>query len=262
MPQVSTKIHRPGATILLDQSSKANSLSPNLVGELDQALDDLHQEKHVRFVILAGAGEHFCSGLDIAMLHQATTAEDPAAAQRVYEYWARVADLLAKMLRFPKPIIAAVDGHAIGAGLALMLAADVAIASDRSRFGTGAIRLGLISGLAAPLLNFRVGAAVAAQMLIASEPIEANRALAHGMIAEIVSSDQIWVAASQYGARCDAGPAESFQASKRLLNESIGEQLFSQLTIGAGLGATACSTAAAREGLAAFVEKRPANWPR
>ena len=261
MAIVSVKVHAPGSTIVLDSPQLGNALSMEMVEQLEQAFDDLHQEKKVRFVILAGTGKHFCSGMNLRQLHETRKQSELQTTDDLHDHWVRISDLLQKILRFPKPILAAVDGDALGAGFALALAADMIIAAEGSRFGSPAARVGLIGGVLAPLLHFRGGGAVAANLLLTGRFLEAEEALKMSLVSEVVRADQVWVAAERLGKLCAAGPAESIQLTKRLLNETIGEQLHSLLTIGAGMGATACSTESAAEGLSAFIEKRPPQWP-
>ena len=261
MSYVTVKAHAPGGTIVMDRPEMGNALSLEMVEQLEQALDDLHQEKKIRYVILTGAGHQFCTGMDLRELHQLRSSDSPEASDQMHDLWVRIADLLQKMLRFPKPLIAAVDGNAMGAGLALMLAADIVIASEKSTFVSPANHVGLIGGLVAPLLTFRVGGGVAANMMLTGQTLDAQQAAGAHLVREVVRSDQVWVVADQVGKQCAAGPAESIQLTKRLLNETIGETIVSQLVIGAGMGATACSTDAGAEGLAAFNEKRSPVWP-
>lgn len=261
MSLVSVKVHAPGGTIVMERPQTRNASSRSMVEELDRALDDLHQEKRVRAVILTGAGSDFCSGMDLRELHATRQQDDFQSLSQLHADWVAVADLLKKILRFPKPVIAAVDGDALGGGLALALASDLIVASEGARFAAPATQWGLISGLVAPLLAFRLGASAAARLLLAGDALDAPQAEAAGMVSRVVRSDQVWVAAEQLVRQCALAPAESLQLTKRLLNETIGEMLDGQLTIGAGMGATACSTESAAEGLAAFAEKRPAVWP-
>ena len=187
---------------------------------------------------------------------------EPIEAQAEwFQRWRELTELCETLLRFPKPVVAAVDGPAIGAGLALALACDLLVMSDRSTLTANAAERGLIGGLTAPLLSFRFGAAIAARMLLTGEPMTSDQASRLGMCCEVVPSSQIWLAAKVWARKCGGAPRESVQATKRMLNESIGEALMSNLTTGAATGATLCSTASAAEGIRAFVEKRPAEWP-
>ncbi|MGV3485492.1 MAG: enoyl-CoA hydratase/isomerase family protein [Planctomycetaceae bacterium] len=261
MNLVDVKVHAPTATILMDRSSVGNALDEQLIGDLGQALDDLHQEKRVRAVVLTGAGEDFCLGMDLLELHQHTELDELLAMPRWIEHWQRLADLVEKFLRFPKPVVAAVDGKAHGAGFSLALTADILVASQTASFSATAIQRGMVAGVLAPLLAFRTNASLASRMLLTGETLSSKQALRLGLVARRVASPQIWVAANEFATVCSAHAASPLAVTKRLLNETIGETLLTQLSVGAATAATACSTETAAEGLKAFAAKRPAVWP-
>ncbi len=225
-----------------------------MVAELIQAFSDFHREKSVRAVILTSSGSVFCSGIDLKQWDTIAKENDP------FEQWQEVAselqELVEVMLRFPKPIIAAIDGSVYGMGMALVLASDLVIASPASRFELAAAKHGLISGLVAPLLAFRCGAGVASRMLLGAECFDAGEAHRVGIVHQLVAPELVWAKAHDMSTKIAVGAAESVQLSKRLLNEMIGESLLTHLVSGAAMLATACSTDAAKEGLAAFTEKR------
>ena len=261
MQHVDIKIHGSVATILLSRADTHNALSPQLLEDLQQAFSDIHQEKRVRSVILTASGDHFCSGVDLKTLSQINDLPEMQSLPELHGYWQRLTGTLEQMLRFPKPIIAAVDGAAIGAGFALVLAADMTIATTQARFAADAPRRGLVGGATAALLNFRLGGAQAARLLLTGRSIDAAEAFRIGLCNPPVSSDQIWVTASQLAAACTEFPAEAVQATKRILNESVGEALMTQLVAGAADSATACTTEAASEGIEAFLQRREPQWP-
>ena len=165
------------------------------------------------------------------------------------------------MLDCEKPIVAAVDGSAIGTGFGLVMACDLVVASTNARFSTEATRRGLVDGATAALVNFRLGGSVAARMLIAGDEIDANELHRLGGCSHPTSPDLLWVTAADRVRKCAEGSAEAIQATKRVLNEGIGEHLLTQLAAGAAGSATQCTTEAASEGVRAFLEKRPAKWP-
>ncbi len=254
------KVHAPTATILLDRGDGGNRLRQRTMDDLSQALSDLHQEKRIRAIVLSGAGSDFCLGLDLEELHEHTKLDELEALPRWIEQWERLAQLIEEMLRFPKPIIAAVDGGAVGAGFSLALACDLIVASDRATFSAAAIRNGMMGGVVAPLLSFRAGSAVASRLLLTGQSLSSRQATRIGLVTRRVASTQIWVAANELAGQCAHWPPQSLAATKRLLNETIGESLLTQLAVGAASGATICSTPPAIEGLRAFVEKRDPKW--
>ncbi len=262
MQHVDVKVHGPIATIVFARAAVRNAVNLALLDDLQVALSDVHQEKRVRAVVLTGAGEHYCAGADLRLLGEIAKRPAAEALPQLHDYWRRLTDVYEQMLRFPKPIVAAVDGAAVGAGFGLALAADMIVGSTRASFAADAARRGLVGGGTAALLAFRLGAAVAARMLLAGDRLDAAEAYRVGLLTgEPVSSDQIWVRACDVGRRCAVAPAEAIQATKRVLNESIGEQLFMHLAGGAAGSATACTTEAAIEGLDAFQEHREPQWP-
>lgn len=261
MQYVDVKVHDRVGTILMDRSAVRNSLNPQLVEDLQTALSDLYQEKRVTAVVLTGAGEHFCAGMDLKVLSDIADLPSSEAQPQWLTVWRHQVELFEQMLRFPKPIVAAVDGAAIGSGLALALASDLILPSTAATFSAAAIRRGLVGGSTAALLSFRFGGAIAARLLLDGQPIDAAEAYRLGMCLQPVAGDQIWVAACDLARRLGSAPREAVQATKRLLNESIGETLLTQLAAGAADSATACTTESATEGVRAFLQRREPQWP-
>lgn len=258
MSLVQVKKHVPSGTIILDRPDKRNALSRQLLEDLQQAFSDLHQEKQVRAVILTGAGSAFCAGMDLGEMRATAQADD--AAQQWMSDAVQYRDLLETMLRFPKPIIAAVNGPAFAGGLGLVLASDIVIASRQASLALPEPRRGLVAGLVSPLLAFRVGGGQAARLLLSADTYDAFEAHRIGLFHELVDHDNVWARAHALAGEIAKGAPESLQLTKRLLNETIGEHLFTLLSAGAAASATARTTEAATEGLTAFLEKREPNW--
>ena len=258
-PLVRMNVSPPGATIILNRPEKRNALTRAMIAELSQALDDLHQERRVRAVILTGAGPAFCAGMDLGEMLETSRQSD------AYAQWHRDAemylDLLLSMLRFPKPLVAAVNGPAMAGGAGLVLACDLVVAAESAAFGLPEPLRGIVAGMVAPLLHFRVGGGHTARLLLSAITLPAIEALRIGLFHEVVHPDHLWPRASELAAQCARCAPEALQLTKRLLNETIGEQLTTLLAAGAAASATARTTEAAAEGLAAFLEKREPNWP-
>ena len=256
---VSVKVHAPSGTIILQRPEKRNALSRLMILQLAQAFEDLHQERKVRAVILTGAGTAFCAGTDMVEMHATYGVDDEL------EQWHRdtlqLKELLELMLRFPKPIVAAVNGPAVGAGAGLVLASDIVLATPEAHFGVPEPRRGLVAGLVSPLLAFRAGASVASNLLLTGRLIDAEEAARFGLYHRIVRNEQVWAAAHEQAVQCAQSSPAAIQLTKRMLNETIGEQLNTMLSAGAAVSAAARTTEAAEEGLRAFVEKREPQWP-
>jgi methylglutaconyl-CoA hydratase len=259
MELLDVHVSPPAGIITLNRPDKRNALSRELLAALDQAFDDLHQEKRVRAVILTGAGSAFSSGMDLAEM-LATSQEDDAlfkwqSDSQLYR------DLLERMLLFPKPIIAAVNGPAMAGGLGLVLASDIAIAADTAHFGLPEPRRGLVAGIVSPLLAFRVGCGQAAHLLLTGKQISAVEAHRISLVHELVMENGVIKRATEMAHECAKSAPSALQLTKRMLNEVIGEQLTTLLSAGAAVSATARTTESAVEGLAAFLEKREPHWP-
>jgi enoyl-CoA hydratase/carnithine racemase len=255
---VTVKVSRPSGTIILDRPDKRNAISRQMMADLAQALDDLHQERKVRAVILTGAGTAFCAGMDLSEM-QATSTQ-PDAPLQWHNDAMQYRELLDKMLSFPKPIIAAVNGPAMAGGAGLLLASDIVVAASDATFGLPEPRRGIVAGMVAPLLVFRIGAGQAANLLLTARTIAAAEAFRMGLYHELVERDLVWARAQELSGEIAKSAPGALQLTKRLLNETIGEHLGTLLTAGAADSATARTTDAAREGLAAFLEKREPKW--
>ena len=258
MNTLKLKKNLPSGTIVLNRPEKRNAITREMIADLLQALDDFHGEKNVRAIILTGAGTAFCAGMDLAEMQ--ATAQEPDAMRRWYDDSVAYRDLLERMLQYPKPIIAAVNGPAMAGGLGLLLASDLAVAANDASFGLPEPRRGIVAGMVSPLLVFRVGAAQAANLLLTARTIPAAEALRIGLVHETVASDLTWVRAHELAQEIAKSAPEAIQLTKKLLNETIGEHLSTQLSSGAAASATARTTEAAKEGLAAFLEKREPKW--
>ena len=259
VPLIKIKKHAPSGTIILNRPEKRNPLSRELIVELQQAFEDLHLEKGVRAVILTGAGTTFCSGMDLQQM--LGTSRQPNALALWHEDAVQYKELIETMLRFPKPIIAAVNGPAVAGGAGLVLASDIVVAAHEAKFGLPEPRRGLVAGLVAPLLVFRVGAGYAANLLLTGELITAEEARRAHLYHHLINSDLVWARSHELATLCAKSAPESLLLTKRMLNETIGEHLGVLLSAGAATSATARTTDAAAEGLAAFLEKREPQWP-
>lgn len=141
-----------------------------------------------------------------------------------------------------------------------MLASDLVVAAPEARFGLPEPQRGIVAGIVAPLLAFRIGAGPAARLLLHSTLIEASEAHRVGLYHEIVPAAQSWVRARQIADEIARGAPAAVQLTKQLINDTIGERLVTQLAAGAAISAAARTTTEAEEGLRAFVEKREPNW--
>ena len=246
-------------TLTLNRPERLNAIDEELHEELSRIFYDVAGDTETDVVVFSGAGSAFCAGMDLAEMLQ-TNKQDDAYAQW-HEDAVQYRDLLEVMLRFPKPIIAAVNGPAVAGGAGLVLACDLVVAAPEAKFGLPEPRRGLVAGLVSPLLVFRIGGSHAASLLLRACLIDSDQAHRIGLYHEIVSSDTVWARAAELAGECARSAPEALQLTKRMLNETIGEYLGTLLAAGAAASATARTTDAAAEGLAAFLEKREPDWP-
>jgi methylglutaconyl-CoA hydratase len=257
---IDVKVTGPVGTIVLNRPGRRNALTRSMLAQLQQSFEDLRLEKRVRAIVVTGAGSAFCAGMDVHEMHAAATLPD----HEKHEDWGDTAEqyreVVTQMIELPKPIIASVNGPAVAGGAGLALASDIVVAAPAAQFGLPDARHGLVAGVVAPLLAFRVGAGTAARLLLTSSLIPAEEAHRLGIYHELIDEARLWARCVQIGEECAAGAPEAVQLTKRLLFETIGEHLSTQLSVGAAMSATSRTTEAAQEGLAAFVEKRPPEW--
>jgi methylglutaconyl-CoA hydratase len=257
---VEVKVTGAVGTIILSRPDRRNALSRSMVAQLHEALGDMQMEKRVRAVVLTGAGTAFCAGMDVHEMNSAAERPEPERDEEWGDAAEAYRDLIVRMLELPKPILASVNGPAVAGGAGLVLASDIVVASESARFGLPDARRGVVAGVVGPLLAFRVGAGAAARLLLTSSLYPAQEAHRLGIYHELIDENRLWARCVALGEECAAGAPEALQLTKRLLYETVGEQLAMQLSVGAAISATSHTTEAAREGLAAFVEKRPPQW--
>lgn len=253
-PLVKVHVHESTGTLILNRPEKRNALTRALMAELMQGLEDLRCERRVRTVVLAGSGTAFCAGMDLNEMQE--TAKSPNAQEMWREDAAAYRDLLETMLRLPKPIVATVGGPALAGGAGLVLACDIVLAAPEAKFGLPEPKRGIVAGLVTPLLAFRLGAGRAAYLLMSAQTIAAEMAQQMGVYHELHPGEKLWPRAHQLAGEIAQCAPEAMLLTKRMLNETIGEVLDTQLAAGAAVSATARTTDSAAEGLAAFLEKR------
>ena len=249
---------RPAGTIVIHRPGQGNALNRELTRQLIQSFKDLLMESSVKAVVLTGSGDVFCAGSDLRQLQETSEQETP------FESWQSdsedYVELIQLMLTYPKPIIAAVNGPAVGLGAALFLAADIVIASENASLWMPEARLGLSSGLTAPLLAFRANPGIASNIILSGSKVPAPQAIQFGLFHELVPFDLLWAKAFEMATQCALGARESHQMNKRMLNETLVENLMTQVSIGASEMAAARASRASQEGIAAFLDKRDPDW--
>ncbi|MCL6448662.1 MAG: enoyl-CoA hydratase [Armatimonadetes bacterium] len=246
------QVDGPVATVILNRPQVRNSLSLNLMAELGRIADIVRDDPAVRVLILTGAGNAFSAGGDIKDI-QAKSAQGLFNAEM-----ARVTRILRAFTELPQPVIAAVNGPAVGAGWSLALACDLIVAAEEAVFSMGFVRVGLVPDFGANFFLPRLaGLAAAKWLVLTGETINAREAQRLGLVNRVVPREELSSTVNELARRLAAGPPKALALSKALLNKSLSLDLTGVLEE-EGYAQTICLAGAdGQEGLQAFLDKRP-----
>ncbi|WPB58392.1 crotonase/enoyl-CoA hydratase family protein [Xylophilus sp. GOD-11R] len=249
-------------TLTLNDPAKRNPLTGNgLVDELLAAIARIEADDTVRAVILTGAGTAFSAGGDIRTMQQQAADADGLRIRR--DYRAGIQRLPLALFNLEVPVIAAVNGAAVGAGLDLACMCDIRIASEHAKFAESFVKLGIVAGDGgAWLLPKAIGLARASEMSFTGETIDAATALAWNLVSRVVPAEQLLPTAQEIAARIAANPPHAVRMTKRLIRESLHSRLDSVLELSAVFQALSHQTADHREAVSAFLEKRTPQFGR
>jgi methylglutaconyl-CoA hydratase len=257
------------ATLAIEQGAKGvlrvemarpevrNAFDEAMIAELDRAFGDAASNSAVRSVVLASQGKAFSAGADLAWMKRQSEATQSANLDDARRFVA----MLNRIASCPKPTIARVQGACMGGGVGLLCACDFAIAGENARFAVSEARVGIIPSAIGPYLIAAVGVRNAKRLALSAAPISAREAMAIGLVHEVVDDDRLDDAVDALTKTLDAsGPgamAEIKALYSRIASAGIGHDV-RELT--AETIARVRATDEAREGFAAFLEKRPARW--
>lgn len=242
-------------TLTLNRPDALNSFNIEMKEALLAAIKDAARDKSVRVVVLTGAGRAFSAGQDLKERQQAD------AADLGTELRLRYNPIVLAMRRMEKPVIGAINGVAAGAGISVALACDIRIASEAASFIEVFGRVGLVPDTGSSwFLPRLVGYARAAEMSFTTDPVDAATAERIGLVNRVVPADQLMIEAGALAARLAKSAPIAMALAKRALNRSLETNLEQALEFEAELQAIAGRSKDYAEGVAAFVEKRPANF--
>jgi 2-(1,2-epoxy-1,2-dihydrophenyl)acetyl-CoA isomerase len=210
------------AAVTMNRPDAMNSLTVEMKTALRSALERAASDPAVRAVVLTGAGRAFCAGQDLRE-HGDALASGRGLDDTVRKHYNPVIQLIASM---PKPVVAAVNGVAAGAGASLAFACDLIIASDKASFLMAFTKVGLGPDSGASwTLQRLVGRAKATELLLLAEPVKANQALDLGMVNQVVPADQLEDSVRALATRLAAGPTVAYGAVKRALDHAATHDL-------------------------------------
>jgi len=254
------KLERRGGElrITLNRPDVMNAWDKQFGLDLLAAVEEAASDDEVRAVVITGAGRAFSSGADLRAGFDPTPEGHPDVQTVLHE---RYHPIIVGIRRMPKPVLAAVNGPAVGIGCSLALACDLIIARESAYFLLAFVNIGLVpDGGSSLLLPERIGLARASEMAMLGERIGAKQALEWGLVNRVAADDEFEGAVDELAARLAAGPTASYAGSKRQFNEWLFARMDAQLDLEASIQQQAAASGDFLEGVQAFLEKRPADF--
>ena len=241
--------------VTINRPEKLNALNHKVMAELSICFEDIYGDHEVRAVILSGAGEKsFVAGADVNEL----AVQDPVQGRQTSTRGQRTLDFIEDL---GKPVIAAVNGYALGGGCELAMACTLRIASENARFGQPEVKLGIIPGYAGTQrLPRLVGKGRAMELILTGEPISAQEAYRIGLVNQVVAAKDLMAAAEALAHKIMTNGRLAVKFSMEAVNHGMEMTQEEGQFLEATLFGLCCTTADMKEGTRAFLEKRPPTF--
>ena len=253
----------PVDRLMLNRPDQLNTLNPKMISELYAYFTDLRERPGTRIVVLSGAGRSFCAGLDLKAESEGNETASSGSVQAGLRAQRAIADIVMAMRRCPQPIISLIQGPACGGGFSLALASDIRIAAETARMNCAYIRLGL-GGCdigSSYFLPRLVGASLSAELILTGKFISADRALALGLVAQMVPEADLEKAAQEDIDLMLTTSPLGLRLSKEALNMNIDVgSMEAAIALEDRNQILAAQTSDFREGVSAFLQKRKPDW--
>jgi methylglutaconyl-CoA hydratase len=248
----------PGvAQLTMARPAVFNAFDETMIGEMDAAFERLIADPAVRIIVLAGEGRHFSAGADLQWMQRASSASPDWNLQDAR----RFAGMLARIATAPKPVVARVQGAALGGGVGLACACDIAIAADQASFAVSEARFGILPAVIGPYVTNAVGKRQAQRLALTTERIDAAEALAMGMVQQVVGLGELDAAVdATVTALLAGGPSAQAEIKQLFAQLEVGPITPAVIELTAQTISRVRGSAEAREGFAAFLGKRLPNW--
>ncbi len=243
------------ATLTLNRPEKRNAISFELIDDLLRGLAEVAASP-ARVLILTGAGQAFCSGMDLENLRQ-LTGRTPEQNQQDSEI---MAQLFRSVYDFAKPTIAAVNGAAVAGGTGLATLCDFTLAVPEAKFGYTEVRIGFVPAIVSTFLLRQVGEKQARDLLLTGRLFDAQEAHRLGLVNEVVAPEKLMARAREIAAQLTENSPTSLAFTKRLLSGHARNELDRQIAAAVSENAEIRNTPDFREGLSSFLEKRKPRW--
>ena len=248
----------PGvAQVTMARPAVFNAFDETMIGELDEAFAQLIADNTVRVIVLAGEGKHFSAGADLQWMQRASTASLEWNLQDAR----RFAGMLSRIEAAAKPTVARVHGAALGGGVGLACACDIAVAASNASFSVSEARFGILPAVIGPYVTNAVGKRQARRLALTTERIGAEEALAMGLVQKVVATEDLDTAVDAVvTALLTGGPGAQREIKQLFAQLDVGPITADKIELTAQTISRVRGTDEAREGFAAFLGKRPANW--
>jgi enoyl-CoA hydratase len=249
------EIHERIATVTINRPQVMNALNARTVEELDHCWQMLHGDPEAGVIIITGAGDKaFIAGADIRELNTYSPAQAQECARRGQA-------MLRRLEQMGKPVIAAINGFALGGGCELALACTLRLASTNARIGQPEVKIGIPPGYGgSQRLPRLIGKGRALQMILTGEPVPADTALQWGLVTQVVAPEQLLPAARETAAKILANSMTAVRYSLQAVHEGLDQPLEQGLFLESVLFGLCFSTPDMKEGTGAFLEKRPPRF--
>ena len=243
-------------TIILNRPKYRNAFTLEMLEECARILGDWQRDPAVRVIVLTGAGESFCSGGDVKKMGQATS-----IIEKKSDLWHRMQSVPKMLATVDKPVIAMINGDAVGGGMDLALMCDIRVASARARFSEAYVRLGLVPGDGGAFFLTRlVGLGRSLELLLTGDFIDAQEAARLGIVNHAVPHDELEKKAYGIASRIASNPPLSVQATKRLTYQSFQNEMIASLELASSQAVIMMNSEDHKEAVNAFREKRKALY--
>jgi len=243
------------ASITFNRPDKRNAISTQLIAELQSVLDAL-EKTHTRVVILTGSGKAFCAGIDLDLLRNIAN-QSPGENQ---EDSRRIAKMFRKIWSYSRPMIAAVNGHALAGGCGIATLCDFTLAVPEAKFGYTEVKIGFLPAIVSVFLTRQIGEKRCRDLLLTGRLVEATEARELGLVNEIVPAEKLMARAHELADTLLAASPSSITRAKHLLVSAAAAGVDHDLERAVLESARVRCTPDFREGLAAFLEKRKPIW--
>jgi methylglutaconyl-CoA hydratase len=243
------------ATVTFNRPDKRNAITTQMIAELQDVLDSI-EKTQTRVVILTGSGKAFCAWIDLDMLRNIAK-QSPGENQ---DDSRRIAKMFRKIWSFSRPMIAAVNGHALAGGCGIATLCDFTLAVPEAKFGYTEVKIGFLPAIVSVFLTRQIGEKRARDLLLTGRLIEASEAKEMGMVNEIVAPENLMARANELAETILAASPSSITRAKHLLISAAAAGVDADLERAVLESARVRCTPDFKEGLAAFLEKRKPMW--